>query len=110
MYTIDGRDVPCFVYVSQEGYIWVYYNVRLRSLSMMTARALLREDLQDYALLKTNPDIGEWEEEEQRQLIASCLYHFPPEEEVSRYIASLKEKLKAQRAEKTSSPAEEKKD
>jgi hypothetical protein len=89
-----GQKVPCFVYITLEGYITIYYNVKMRSLSLHTATSLLREDLREFDVLKENSAFYgiEWDTREQVSLIHSCLYHFP-QEELEEYRKKLQEKL-----------------
>jgi hypothetical protein len=47
---------------------------------------------------------GEWDDKEQASLVTSCLYYFPPEEEVHKYIASLKEQIKALKLQDKTNP------
>ncbi|KAL6077963.1 integrin alpha FG-GAP repeat-containing protein 2 [Balamuthia mandrillaris] len=82
-YSVEaGKSTNCLVYVTLEGEVRIYYDIKLRSLFCHSLASLLpRGDLNPFAFLLSGRD----DATEQRSLVSSCLYDYPKQLHLERY-------------------------
>jgi len=94
LYSIDlGKQSPCFIYVTLENEIIVYYNIKLQSLKTRTLIGEMKNYIDDFYSLKENKLSIEWSLPEQASLFHSCLYYNNKSVAIHEYKVGLQNNL-----------------